>query len=144
MQIIQKGREEKMTKKEWLRRSWIANMTIKSLESELAYSDDEILRKNIEEKKQELYKINQEIYSVIDEVEGDIYFLVLFERYIALKTWVQIARDNHYSVRHIQRFHGEALKRIKVPNLTVNKKVLKANEKKKNKSKNRSIKRNEH
>lgn len=47
----------------------------------------------------------------IDELgkENNTSMVILRERYINLKTWEQIACQMNYSIRHINRLHGEAL-----------------------------------
>lgn len=105
-----------MTNKEWLNRSRITAKVINSISETLSHSDNKVLRTALAKKKKKLYQIQNEIYSSIDKIEDDKYFVVLYERYIALKTWEQIAEDNHYSIRHVYRLHGEALKRVKIKN----------------------------
>lgn len=105
-----------MTKKEWFNRGRDADKVIEALEAEIPFNDNDEFQKLLEEKKQRLYEIKEEIYQVIDKLPEDKYFLILFERYIAMKTWEQIADDNHYSERHVTRLHGEALKRVKLKN----------------------------
>ena len=90
-------------------------------------NDNELLRNALIRKQKKLFQHQNEIFSVIDEIEEDKYFLVLYERYILLKNWEEISHDNHYSLRHVYRLHGEALK--KVSKLTVCKKVLKDKQK---------------
>ena len=49
------------------------------------------------------------IITKIDSLENDMYYQVLFSRYIEQKTFEKIAEDNEYSVRQILRIHGDAL-----------------------------------
>ena len=49
------------------------------------------------------------IITQIDSLENDMYYQVLFSRYIEQKTFEKIAEDNEYSVRQILRIHGDAL-----------------------------------
>lgn len=49
------------------------------------------------------------IITKIDSIDNDMYYQVLFSRYIEQKTFEKIADDNEYSVRQILRIHGEAL-----------------------------------
>lgn len=47
--------------------------------------------------------------------------LVLEQRYLCYKSWEQIAADMCYSVRHVTRLHGEALKNFPIPDEDVHK-----------------------
>ena len=61
----------------------------------------------------EALRIRQEIFNVIRQVpgeEGD----VLYERYINLKSWSEVARVIGYSKSRTHGIHNEALKKIKV------------------------------
>lgn len=49
------------------------------------------------------------IITQIDSLENDMYYQVLFSRYIEQKTFEKIAEDNEYSVRQILRIHVDAL-----------------------------------
>lgn len=51
----------------------------------------------------------RKIIAQIDSLENDMYYQVLFSRYIEQKTFEKIAEDNEYSVRQILRIHGDAL-----------------------------------
>lgn len=56
----------------------------------------------------EALKKRQQVFSLIWNVpglKGDI----LYERYINLKSWDQVADTVHVSLRHATRLHGEAL-----------------------------------
>lgn len=53
------------------------------------------------EKRQEVF----ELIHGIEGIEGD----VLYEKYIKLRTWEDIADTLHYSVRGVQYAHGRAL-----------------------------------
>lgn len=56
-------------------------------------------------------KVRQDVFDVILEVDG-IKGQILYERYINLKKWDEIAEELHYTVRWVQYLHGEALKFI--------------------------------
>lgn len=47
--------------------------------------------------------------------------LVLEQRYLCYKSWEQIAEELCYSVRHVTRLHGEALKNFLIPDEDVQK-----------------------
>lgn len=56
----------------------------------------------------EALKKRQQVFNLIWNVpglKGDI----LYERYINLKSWDQVADSLHYSLQHIHRLHGEVL-----------------------------------
>ena len=74
---------------------------LERLEEKVAYK--------LEEKKREKIEIENAITDVPDDVESDI----LYKRYIQLMDWEEIAEEIGYSVRHVYRYHGEALHDLK-------------------------------
>ena len=62
----------------------------------------------LQQARYEAIEIRQEIYETIRRVPGDE-GSVLYERYILLKKWEDIAMDLRYSVRNIFVLHGKAL-----------------------------------
>lgn len=50
------------------------------------------------------------IVSQIDKIENEMYYDILFARYIEKKTFEKIAIDLNYSFRNTTRLHGKALK----------------------------------
>ena len=62
-----------------------------------------------------LINLKREITETINKVENDEYKTILEKRYLCWLTWEQIAVDLNYSVMHIHRMHGEALKAVVVP-----------------------------
>lgn len=46
----------------------------------------------------------------IDSIENELYYDILFSRYIEKKTFEKIATDLNYSFRNTTRLHGKALK----------------------------------
>ena len=50
------------------------------------------------------------IISQIDSVDNEIFYEILFARYIEKKTFERIATDLNYSFRNTTRIHGKALK----------------------------------
>lgn len=103
-----------MNKKQWLLRAKYIDNVIEALESEMFFERSKELEALIAAKKQKLYETKEEIYKEIDKIRDNRYFLILFERYIAMKTWEEIAEDNHFSRSHVLRLHGEALKRLNI------------------------------
>ncbi len=51
-----------------------------------------------------------EIIIQIDSIENEIFYDILFSRYIEQKTFERIAQDMNYSFRQITRLHEKALK----------------------------------
>ena len=63
----------------------------------------------------QLINLKREITETINKVENNEYKTILEKRYLCWLTWEQIAVDLNYSVMHIHRMHGEALKAVVVP-----------------------------
>ena len=61
-----------------------------------------------------LLGLQREIVSLIESVDHPVYRLILYERYVNLKCWEDIAVDNNYSTQHILRLHGKALQNVDV------------------------------
>jgi len=57
-----------------------------------------------------LYDMKQEVNAVIQKIPDIRYRDVLDKRYIAGKTWEQIAVEMNYTYRRVTQLHGEALK----------------------------------
>jgi len=60
----------------------------------------------------QLLDIQREIEKVIDCMEREDYRLILYERYINLKRWEDIAADNNFGWDTVHRKHREALEKI--------------------------------
>ncbi|MCL2527911.1 MAG: hypothetical protein FWE42_05760 [Defluviitaleaceae bacterium] len=56
-----------------------------------------------------LLELQQEIKEFVSIVKQPKHRLILFERYINLKTWECIATDTGYGLRHLHKLHGQAL-----------------------------------
>ena len=108
-----------MTAKKWLQRGWKINQRINRLIKQKSDIDKNVgmdfvsydtfenhINKNIDR----LYKIKNEIMSAIDKVEDYRLHDLLVNRYINFYIWEKIAEDMDYSVVHIYRLHGKALK----------------------------------
>jgi DNA-directed RNA polymerase specialized sigma subunit len=62
----------------------------------------------------EAVRIRQEVFDSIRRIQGtkgDI----LYEKYINLKSWDEVADTVGYSKRHVQRLHDEALPQVQIP-----------------------------
>lgn len=62
----------------------------------------------LQQARYEAIEIRQEVYETIRRVPGNE-GSVLYERYILLKRWEDIAQDLHYSVNNIFTLHRKAL-----------------------------------
>ncbi len=62
-----------------------------------------------------LIELKKEISETINDIDNDEYKTLLEKRYLCWLTWEKIAVDMNYSVQHVHRLHGNALKQVKVP-----------------------------
>lgn len=62
-----------------------------------------------------LVDLRKEIMTVIRAVPDMEYQILLEKRYLCFASWKQIATDMEYSIQHIHRMHGNALKQVVVP-----------------------------
>ena len=74
-----------------------------------AYCKIESAEENIDKLIDEYVDRKNEIISQIDSMEDEIYYDILFSKYIEKKTFEKIADDMHYSFRNTTRLHGKAL-----------------------------------
>lgn len=65
--------------------------------------------------KTQSYKLCTNILKALDTLENDLYYNVLFKRYILLEDWDKIAYDLNYSEPYIYEIQGEALSEIIIP-----------------------------
>lgn len=71
------------------------------------------LVETLNDKTKELYRVHKEIVDVISSVPDSVCRIILFERYINLKKFWQIANSVNYSEKYvIQELHPKALKYI--------------------------------
>ena len=56
-----------------------------------------------------LLQLQDDIEDTISQVESPAHYLVLFQRYVNLKKWEDIAADAGYGLRHTHKLHGQAL-----------------------------------
>ena len=61
----------------------------------------------------QLVKTQREIIAAINSLPRPEYRLVLYERYINMKKWDEIAEDNNYAISTVFKLHGLALQAIK-------------------------------
>jgi hypothetical protein len=60
----------------------------------------------------EALRIRQEVYDVVRSVRGEA-GSVLYERYIALKSWDEVAKTVGYSKRHCKNLEAQGLGKVK-------------------------------
>jgi len=56
-----------------------------------------------------LLALQREIEAQINKVTQPIWHLILFERYVNLKAWEDVAADNGYSLRAVHKIHSAVL-----------------------------------
>ncbi|WP_407386306.1 hypothetical protein [Ruminococcus sp.] len=66
----------------------------------------------LKEAETEALRIRQKVYNVISSIKGEA-GSVLYEKYINLKSWGEVAEAVGYSKRHVQRIHDDALDLVK-------------------------------
>ena len=69
---------------------------------------DEEISKEIDR----LIGLKKEISGIIWKVEDFQARTILYGRYIAFYSWEKMASDLGYSIRHLHRLHGLALKKV--------------------------------
>jgi len=62
-----------------------------------------------------LIDLKREIVMVIKSVDNTEYQTLLEKRYLCFLSWEQIAVDMNYSLQHMFRLHGNALKKVTIP-----------------------------
>ena len=68
--------------------------------------------KKVQAEVAQLCRIEVEISCIIGRMQ-EPYRTLLYERYINVKTWEQIAVDMNYSYRGVTKMHGRALQAVK-------------------------------
>lgn len=114
-----------MTPKEWLQRGWKINQRINRLlfqkqqakkallKNECTLESYDNFEKLINSHIDELFKIKIDIINALTYIHDEKLFAVLFNRYVNFYTWERIAENMNYSVVHVYRLHGQALKEFK-------------------------------
>lgn len=74
-----------------------------------AYCKIEKMEEEIDKLIDEYADKKNEIIAQIDSMEDEMYYEILFARYIEKKTFERLATDIHYSFRNTTRLHGKAL-----------------------------------
>lgn len=73
------------------------------------------LEEQISKEMVRLVDLKREISETIESLENIEYKILLEKRYLCCKSWEVIADDMGYSIRQIHRMHGDALKKIRIP-----------------------------
>ena len=68
----------------------------------------------LDDKLYELYKIQNEIFEVVRELDDSRHRVLLMERYINCQTWEAVASRMDYSLRQVMRLHDDVLKAAQV------------------------------
>ena len=68
------------------------------------------LEREITDEVDYLVDLKRKIKSEIDKIENADYVNILYKRYFEYKTWERIAVDMNYTMRWVQKLHGNALK----------------------------------
>lgn len=77
------------------------------------------LENDINQEIDRLVDLKREVDMAISELQNPDEQLVLTYRYLDYRTWEQIASALNFSVRHVTRLHGYALKSFRVPEKVV-------------------------
>lgn len=82
------------------------------------YIRKEDLLNALSEVQTQSYTLCKNILEALDTLESDLYYNVLFKRYILLEDWDKIAYDLNYSEPYIFELQGEALSEIQIPSFS--------------------------
>ena len=77
--------------------------TVITIQDEIEECQNEISR---------LISLQKRLKTLIDSVKGHQGRYILYERYILLKEWEQIRKENHYSENHVFKIRRQALEQI--------------------------------
>lgn len=83
------------------------------MKNECSFAVYDKIEKLIDSHIDELYKIKIDIINALSYIHDEKLFAVLFSRYVNFYTWEHIAETMNYSVVHVYRLHGQALKEFK-------------------------------
>ena len=59
-----------------------------------------------------LVELKSEIVHTINSIGSAEQRTVLEKRYLCFLPWEEVAKETHYSIQHVFRLHGEALKKV--------------------------------
>ena len=74
------------------------------------------IQTEIDEKIDELLNLKKAVIDSLDCLENNLYYAILFERYINLLTWEKMAEMLNYDYKHLQRLHLKAIKEYQEKN----------------------------
>lgn len=66
----------------------------------------------VDQKVDELIAVKVEIINTLSQLENNIYYSLLNDYYLEMKTWEQVAVDNGYSYPHTMRLYHDALQAV--------------------------------
>ncbi len=129
-----------MTAKEWMNRGWEIKNEIEELKEakkealmiacnssgssgesvqtskcnsmERKFTKYAEISKSIDDLETKLLEIMAETMEAIKKIDDSTYRKLLIKRYIRYQSWETIAKDMNYTVRHIYRLNGYALKKM--------------------------------
>ena len=67
------------------------------------------IQAEIDNKIDGLLALKKVIINSLDVVENNLYYAILFEKYVNLSTWEKMAEIFNYDYKHLQRMHLKAL-----------------------------------
>lgn len=74
------------------------------------------MQKDIDEKINDLLSLKKQVIDSLDCIENNLYYAILFERYVNLLTWEKMAEMLNYDYKHLQRLHVKAIKEYQEAN----------------------------
>lgn len=74
------------------------------------------LQQKIDEKIDEMLDLKKTVIDSLDCMENNLYYTILFERYVNLTIWEKIAEMLCYDYKHLQRLHLKAIKEYQEKN----------------------------
>jgi len=79
-----------------------------------AVANIELIEQRLNRQIKSLIKLRLQIETAIAGLNDATLRLIMQRRYLDNKQFYQIAREVHYSTRHVERLHGAALAKIKI------------------------------
>ena len=79
-----------------------------------AVANIELIEQRLNRQIKSLIKLRLQIETAIAGLNDATLRLIMQRRYLDNKQFFQIAREVHYSTRHVERLHGAALAKIKI------------------------------
>jgi pyruvate-formate lyase len=73
------------------------------------YAKIDEMERNLDKLIDEYTDEKNKIIGMIDKMENEVYYEILFSKYVERKSFEKIAIDMNYSFRNVTRLHGKAL-----------------------------------